>query len=79
MTNYNEETLEAVRGAVARVRETDMSSVQPSDNLNLDSVDRIGLIAELENVFAIELPSEAIVPEAFESLSSLAALIASRR
>lgn len=79
MTNYNEETLEAVRGAVARVRETDMSSVQPSDNLNLDSVDRIGLIAELENVFSIELPSEAIVPEAFESLSSLAALIASRR
>jgi acyl carrier protein len=79
MTTYNPETLEAVRGAVARVRETDMSSVQPADNLNLDSVDRIGLIAELENVFAIELPSEAIVPEAFESLSSLAELISTRR
>ena len=79
MSNYDQETLEAVRGAVARVRETDLSAVAPADNLNLDSVDRIGLIAELENVFAIELPSEAIVPEAFESLSSLAALIASRR
>ena len=72
-------TLDLVRDAVARVCEKDLALVQPGDQLHLDSVDRIGLIAELENVFAIELDSEDIVPELFDSLSTLTALVESRR
>lgn len=72
-------TLNLVRDAVARVCEEDLSGVKPDDPLHLDSVDRIGLIAELENVFEIELDSDDIVPELFDTLSSLVALVESRR
>jgi acyl carrier protein len=79
MTEASGSTLELVREAVSRVRQTDFAAVGAADSLNLDSVDRIGLIAELENVFGIELPPDAIEPEVFESLQSLSALIDSRR
>jgi acyl carrier protein len=80
MSTYSPETLELVRDAVARIKEADLAGVGAGDGLNLDSVDRIGLIAELENVFGLELPSEAIAPEVFESLATLAVMVdASRR
>ena len=80
MSTYNPETLELVRGAVARIKEVDLAGVGAADGLNLDSVDRIGLIAELENVFGLELPSDAIAPEVFDTLASLATMVdASRR
>lgn len=72
-------TLNLLRDAVARVCEKDLSGVKPEDPLHLDSVDRIGLIAELENVFEIELDSDDIVPELFDTLSTLLSLVESRR
>ena len=79
MSKYRPETLELVRDAVARIKEADLSGVGPGDGLNLDSVDRIGLIAELENVFGLELPSDAIAPEVFETLATLATLVDASR
>ena len=76
---YKPETLELVRGAIGRVRDADVSGFKADDELNLDSVERISLIAELENVFSIELPLDAVTPEAFGSLGSLSSLIDARR
>jgi acyl carrier protein len=79
MTTYKPETLEAVRGAIARVKDADLSAVRAEDQLNLDSVERISLIAELENTFNMELSLDAVTPESFESLSTLAQLIDARQ
>lgn len=79
MERYTQQTLEQVRGIVARVQERDLANVQPEDKLNLDSINRIALIAELENDFGIELSEDDVQPEVFETLDSLAALIEARR
>jgi acyl carrier protein len=75
MERHSQQTLELIRAAVARVKEADLSRVQPEDPLDLDSIARIALIAELENEFGIEIESETVQPEVFESLASLTSLI----
>ena len=41
-----------------------------------DSVAAVALLERLEGEFQVEVPAEAIVPEAFESLDALAELFA---
>jgi len=79
METYTKETLERARATVANIARLDLSSRSVDEPLNLDSIIRISLIRELENVFEIELPDEAIEPEVFESLASIATLVESRR
>ncbi len=47
--------------------------------LNLDSIARISLIAEIENEFEVELDSKAVQPESFETLNTLLALVHAHR
>lgn len=74
-----ETTIDALRAAVERVASKDCQDISPDEDLNLDSINRISLIVEIENVFDIELDTEAIVPEVFQTLASLAAFVDSAR
>lgn len=78
MERYSNKTLEMVRAAVARVKEADLGHLGADDALDLDSIGRITLIAELENEFAIEIPSEDVQPEVFETLAGLAGMVEAR-
>ncbi len=79
MERHTAQTLEQVRAIVARVNESDLSKTGPSDPLDLDSIARIDLIAELENEFEIEIDAEQVQPEVFETLASLAGLVEAHR
>lgn len=79
MERHPTQTLELIRAAVARVKEADLAAVQVDDPLELDSIARIALIAELENEFNIAIDSEAVQPEVFETLGSLCTLVEAQR
>lgn len=79
MERPQSQTLELVRATVARVKEADLSGTLPTDRLELDSIARIALIAELENEFGIEIDSDAVQPEVFETLQSLTDLILAQK
>lgn len=72
---YKVETLELVRGAIERITGTDAAQIEATKPLNLDSINRISLLVELENTFQMQLGTEDVGPESFESLASLATLI----
>lgn len=74
-TEYQEGTLEQVRQAVAVIKDTDLAGVPAEQALELDSISRISLIAELENVFQIEISDTDVTPEMFDSLSTLATMV----
>jgi acyl carrier protein len=76
---YSAETLQQVRGAVARVTFRDLTGISADEPLNLDSVSRISLLVELENTFQLQVDSESVEPESFYDLASLAGLIDSLR
>ncbi|MDO8412670.1 MAG: acyl carrier protein [Gallionellaceae bacterium] len=77
--NNNMDTLQQVREAVGRVTGHDVSAIDAAQALNLDSISRISLLVELENTFQMPMDTEETVPESFESLASLTALIDSLR
>lgn len=41
----------------------------------LDSFDIVTLVAEIDDVFGVEIPAEALIPENFNSAKALYALI----
>jgi D-alanine--poly(phosphoribitol) ligase subunit 2 len=45
------------------------------DGGTLDSFDIISLIAEIDHIFAVQIPAEEILPENFNSAQSLYTLI----
>jgi acyl carrier protein len=67
--------LETVRVAVAKVTRRDLNGVEANTPLKLDSLSRITLVLELENRFGVELDSDAMTPEVFETLESLAEFV----
>lgn len=76
---YSAETLQQLRGAVARVTSRDLADTNADEPLNLDSISRISLLVELENTFQMQVDTENVEPESFHSLASLADLIDSLR
>ena len=72
---YSEETLQRVREVVTAVTRSDVADVAPEDDLSLDSINRITLMTELENAFDLEIPQDAMQPEVFTSLATIAAFI----
>lgn len=79
MTSIETTTLNALRAAVERIAGKNCLAISPDEDLNLDSINRISLIVEIENVFDVELDTEALVPEVFKTLSSLAAFVDAAR
>jgi acyl carrier protein len=73
--SYSEETLNRVREVVGVVTRKDMTTFEPEDDLSLDSIGRIALMTELENVFDIEISQDEVLPEIFKSLDSIASYI----
>ena len=73
------DTLEQIRQVVAQLTEVDLSGHRPEQPLQLDSISRISLIAELENLFSIELGEDDVSPEMFESLATLTAKVRNKR
>ena len=69
------DNIERIREAVSRVTGRDLASVGATEPLNLDSINRITLMVELEHLFQKALDTEQATPEAYDNLSSLAALI----
>ena len=45
------------------------------DNKVLDSIDIVSLVAEISDVFGVDIPAEEIVPENFNSARALWAMI----
>lgn len=76
---YSEITLEKVRQAVMQVQDSDLAGFPADKPLQLDSICRISLIVELENLFEIEIPEDQVNPEMFETLASLAGVVEGRR
>jgi len=79
MNGSSQDTLELARRTVSQVARIDLTDRSPEEPLNLDSIIRISLIAELESVFDIELPDEAIEPEVFDTLGNIVRLVEARR
>ena len=71
---------QAVVLAVAEAVRLNPSTVEDSSNLvdlpGFDSITVVTVLERLEDVFGIEVPAESILPEAFESVSTLTGLIA---
>ena len=75
MTTENNDTISSLRECLNKVAKKDFSQIGPDQPLELDSINRISLIVEMEWVFDIEIDSEALKPEVFNTLNSLAELI----
>lgn len=69
------DSIEIIREIVSRVAGKDVSSLGVDEPLGLDSINRISLLVELEHAFQKPLDPEQVTPEAFDTLSSLAALM----
>ncbi|MBR9792360.1 MAG: acyl carrier protein [Gammaproteobacteria bacterium] len=67
--------IESLRGTLTKVVKKDFSQVDADESLNLDSINRISLIVELEWVYDIEIDSDGLDPEVFDTLNSLAGYI----
>lgn len=71
----HKDTIETIREAVSRVTGRDLSGLGVDEPMDLDSINRITLMVELEHAFQKPMDSEKVVPEAFDTLASLAALM----
>lgn len=67
--------IESLRETLTKVVKKDFSEVAVDESLNLDSINRISLIVELEWVYDIEIDSDGLDPEVFDTLNSLAGYI----
>jgi len=71
---------QAVVLAVADAVRVDPSTVEGIPSLldlpGFDSITVVTVLERLEDAFGLEVPAESIVPEAFESVSTLTGLIA---
>lgn len=69
------EIIESLRETLTKVVKKDFSAISVDEPLNLDSINRISLIVELEWVYDIEIDSDGLAPEVFDTLESLANFI----
>ena len=76
---YSEETLGRIRELVGVITRNDMTNVKPDDDLSLDSIGRITLMTELENVFDMEISQDEMLPEMFQSLATIASFVEGTR
>lgn len=63
--------LEMLKSTVGQIKGEDISNVETSSPLELDSINRITLIAEMENVFDISISDLELEPDTFNSIDSL--------
>lgn len=73
----SDQIIATLRELVGAVKGDSLEDFPADQSLELDSIARITLIAELENEFDIAIDTESMEPEVFESLNSLSGFIAS--
>ncbi|ABC32807.1 acyl carrier protein [Hahella sp. KA22] len=70
------DTLERLKSVVGGVTRVDYEGVGLDEPLNLDSIQRISLIVALEGEFDIEIDSESLEPETFDTFGAMATYVA---
>lgn len=70
-----QEIITSLRATLTKVCKKDFSTIEADAPLNLDSINRISLIVELEWVHDIEIESDELDPEVFETLNALSAYV----
>lgn len=73
----SDDILATLRGLVGSIKAVSLDETDANEALDLDSIARITLIAEMENEFDIVIDTETMEPEVFESLSTLQRFIQS--
>lgn len=71
----SQSTQEEIRKAISLVKGSDYSDFDLNAPLELDSINRISLISELENVFEKEINFEEFSPETFDNIANLTQFI----
>jgi len=70
-----ENSVSIIKKAVSEIVGRDVSGFLETDPLELDSIHRITLIVELENIFDVIISDENLVPEVFDTIGSLATFV----
>ena len=65
----------SIKNAITVIVGQDFSNYSATDPLNLDSIHRITLVVELENIFDVIISDENLTPEVFETIESLAVYV----
>ena len=73
----SDQIIATLRELVGAVKGDSLADYPADQALELDSIARITLIAELENEFDIAIDTETMEPEVFETLNSLSEFITS--
>lgn len=71
----SDEILTTLRGLVGSIKAVPLEDTPVEEALELDSIARITLIAEMENEFDIVIDTETMEPEVFENLATLQTFI----
>jgi acyl carrier protein len=71
----SDEILTTLRELVGSIKAVPLADTPVEEALELDSIARITLIAEMENEFDIVIDTETMEPEVFENLATLQAFI----
>ena len=66
---------ELLKSTIGEMKGEDFTHASTASPLELDSINRITLIAEMENVFNINISDMDIDPETFESIDSLSTFV----
>jgi acyl carrier protein len=70
-----EDIIASLRETLTKVVKKDFSDIGMEEPLNLDSINRISLIVELEWVHDVEIDSDGLDPDVFNTLKGLADFI----
>lgn len=65
----------SIKNAITVIVGQDFSNYSTTEPLNLDSIHRITLVVELENIFDVTISDENFAPEVFETIESLAVFV----
>lgn len=67
--------LERIKPVLSSISREDYEKTEADKLLKLDSIQRISLIAALEEEFNLEIDSEELEPEVFDTFNSIATFI----
>ena len=70
-----EDSVPKIKKAISEIVGRDISDFSGKEPLGLDSIHRISLIVDLENIFDVIINDENLVPEVFETIGSLATFV----
>lgn len=74
--DYSAEVVRVIRSLFPSLQSKDISSnTSLTEDLGLNSLSLMELVVELENIFAIEVPDQALDPENFSDVTKISHMI----